>query len=130
MGGGFDHMENATFNGGHIVQQEQIEVDPLLGSPLGDEEENDNAERAKYHETRFDNVSRKFWEPIWIRGSTLIACATAFATTALGILALYIVANRLYGLGSYAPDSGLVYLWKYIPSAGKDLTDLKLPCSS
>ena len=50
-------MENATFNGGHIVQQEQIEVDPLLGSPLGDEEENDNAERAKYHETRFDNVS-------------------------------------------------------------------------
>lgn len=61
---------------------------------------------------------RAYWDPVWLRELTLIALACLFAAVAVAVLALYVVSSRNLGLGAYVGPADLVYLWKYIPSAG------------
>jgi hypothetical protein len=66
----------------------------------------------------FAQVIHEFWNPPWLREWVLIGLGTAFALVAVAILILYVVSSRATGLGSYVGPVGLVYLWKYIPTAG------------
>jgi hypothetical protein len=63
---------------------------------------------------------RTYWDPVWLREPTLIGLACLFAVVAVGILSLYVVSSKNLGLGSYVGPADLVYLWKFIPTAGND----------
>ncbi|KAH8201327.1 hypothetical protein TruAng_004495 [Truncatella angustata] len=68
--------------------------------------------------TNFSPIQRSYWSPVWFQDHLLIGLGVAFAIMAVAILALYLVSSRVLGLGPSAGPAGLVYLWKYIPTAG------------
>ncbi|KAH6658111.1 hypothetical protein BKA67DRAFT_206486 [Truncatella angustata] len=67
--------------------------------------------------TNFSPIQRSYWSPVWFQDHLLIGLGVAFAIMAVAILALYLVSSRVLGLGPSAGPAGLVYLWKYIPTA-------------
>ncbi|KAH8668582.1 hypothetical protein BX600DRAFT_510667 [Xylariales sp. PMI_506] len=62
-----------------------------------------------------------FWEPVWFRDLSLTALTIMFAIVAIVILVVYIVSSEKSGFGSYSSMVGVIYLWKFIPTAGKVL---------
>ncbi|KAM0811307.1 putative ML-like domain-containing protein [Seiridium cardinale] len=75
---------------------------------------------ATAHGSSVTISSRKllmYWNPIWLRDYFLIGLAAGCAVVAIAIFALYLVSSKTNGLGSYVGPAGLVFLWKYIPTA-------------
>jgi hypothetical protein len=61
----------------------------------------------------------KFWNPFWLRKSSLLAYAMLYFSLAGAVLALFFSSTRLEGLAASESTMRTAYFWKFLPTASK-----------
>jgi hypothetical protein len=71
------------------------------------------------------NSHHVVWNPRWLHRIWLIVFVALCGILAVTTMVLYYVSVRMDGLGAARGTTGMVYFWKFLPTASKYLPSLK-----
>lgn len=108
-----EHLPDTT-----LEEERRLSIDSLQQAGSENGEEKRHIRLPPVMLTDSPNFTCSYWRPIWLRDWCLISLGASCAILAIAILTLYLVSSRNKGLGSYGGSTNLVYLWKYMPTAG------------
>lgn len=101
----------------------RAQLQPLLS--MQDEQDTIRTQSNDEPPTSLDDV---FWNPRWLHRIWLMSFVALCSILAVTIVVLYYVSVRMDGLGTARGTTGMVYFWKFLPTASKYLLSLEAVC--